>query len=78
MLDGNFCLNLVLFVMIQMVFESDKFIMSFFNKNYIDIDEYFIIIEFQIRIFQFVDKSNVGVLVDVCGIFQIIVYCVLY
>ncbi|XP_073388232.1 glutamate decarboxylase 1-like [Physcomitrium patens] len=38
--------------------ESDKLIMSSLNKNYIDIDEYFITTELQIRTSQSVDKSN--------------------
>lgn len=58
--------------------ESDKLIMSSLNKNYIDIDEYFITTELQIRTSQSVDKSNVGVSADACGTPQTTVYCALH
>lgn len=51
MLDGNPRLNLASFVTTWMEPECDKLIMSAINKNYVDMDEYPVTTELQVRFF---------------------------
>ena len=49
MLDGNPRLNLASFVTTWMEPECDKLIMAAINKNYVDMDEYPVTTELQVR-----------------------------
>lgn len=49
MLDGNPRLNLASFVTTWMEPECDKLIMDSINKNYVDMDEYPVTTELQVR-----------------------------
>jgi glutamate decarboxylase len=50
MLDGNPRLNLASFVTTWMEPECDKLIQSSINKNYVDMDEYPVTTELQVRV----------------------------
>lgn len=57
MLDGNPRLNLASFVTTWMEPECDKLIMDAINKNYVDMDEYPVTTELQVRSTPFSKKK---------------------